>query len=781
MTDIKKVAVIGSGVMGSGIAAQVANAGIEVILLDIVPEGSQNRNAIAEGAIAKLLKTKPAPLMHKRNAKLIQAGNLEDDLGKLSDCDWIIEVIVEQLDIKQALYQKIQEHRKQGSIVSSNTSTLPLQMLTEGQSKEFNQDFMITHFFNPPRYMRLLEIVVGEATDANQEKRVRDFVDIKMGKSIVDCNDTPGFIANRIGTYWLHAAVSLAVKQGIGVEEADALLSRPAGVPKTGVFGLVDLVGVDLMPYLFKSFDEALSDDDPFKAIGDMPSIVSTMINDGYTGRKGKGGFYRLNTDSGAKVKEVIDLQSGSYSKAQNPKVKAAIAAKKGGLRALLTHDSDEGRYAWDVLAGTLSYAASLVPEIADNIELVDRAMKLGYNWKKGPFELIDELGTDWFIEKLEAKQLPVPKTLSMADGRKFYREKNGLLQYLSVEGRYEDVQRPSGVLLLEDVKRKSKRLFGNSQASVWDLGDGVACFEFHSKMNSLNPFIMSALAKANKVLPKQNFKGMVIYNEGSNFSVGANILMLLLAAKLRLGFAMRWILRQGQFTLRDMKYGKFPVVGAPSGMALGGGCEVILHCNAVEAYAETYIGLVEVGVGIVPGWGGCKELLLRGQASEKIKKGPMPAIANAFETIAMAKVSTSAQEAKDMLFLNETDGIVMNRDRVLSSAKARVLKMAQNYIAPEKPIIKLPGETAIAALSMAVEGFTKTGVATPHDATIAYELMKVLSGNGVEMKDIDINDELDEDYILKLERDALVKLSATKQSKARISHMLSNGKALRN
>jgi len=781
MTEIKKVAVIGSGVMGSGIAAQVANAGIDVILLDIVPEGSQNRNVVAEGAIAKLLKTKPAPLMHKNNASLIQSGNLEDDLAKLSDCDWIIEVVIERLDIKQALYQKLQDHRKQGSIVSSNTSTLPLQMLTEGQSKEFKQDFMITHFFNPPRYMRLLEIVVGKDTDSAQEKRVREFVDIKMGKSIVDCNDTPGFIANRIGTYWLHAAVSKAVKQGIGVEEADAVLSRPAGVPKTGVFGLVDLVGVDLMPYLFKSFDEALPEDDPFKAIGDMPSIVSTMIDDGYIGRKGKGGFYRLNNDGGEKVKEVIDLQSGSYSKARHPKVKAAIAAKKGGLRALLTHDSNEGRYAWDVLAGTLSYAAALVPEIADNIELVDRAMKLGYNWKKGPFELIDELGTDWFIEKLEAKQLPVPKILSMADGRKFYREKNGLLQYLSVEGRHEDVQRQAGVLLLEDVKRKSKRLFGNSQASVWDLGDGVACFEFHSKMNSLNPLIMSALAKANKVLPRQNFKGMVIYNEGSNFSVGANILMLLVAAKLRLGFAMRWILRQGQFTFRDMKYGKFPVVAAPSGLALGGGCEVILHCNAVEAHAEAYIGLVEVGVGIVPGWGGCKELLLRGQTSGRIKKGPMPAIMNAFETIAMAKVSTSAQEARDLLFLNETDGIVMNRDRVLSSAKERVLKMAQNYIPAEPATFKLPGETAIAALSMGVEGFAKTGVATPHDVTIAHELMKVLSGNGVEMKDVDINDELDEDYILKLERDALVKLSATKESKARISHMLSTGKPLRN
>lgn len=781
MTDIKKVAVIGSGVMGSGIAAQVANAGIEVLLMDIVPEGSENRNAGADGAIAKLLKTKPAPLMHKRNVKLIHAGNLEDDLGQLSDCDWIIEVIVERLDIKQALYQKIQAHRKQDSIVSSNTSTLPLQMLTEGQSPEFNKDFMITHFFNPPRYMRLLEIVIGKDTDPKQEKRVREFVDIKLGKSIVDCNDTPGFIANRIGTYWLHAAVSSAVKQGIGVEEADAVLSRPAGVPKTGVFGLVDLVGLDLMPYLLKSFDDALADEDPFKALGEMPALVTTMIEDGYTGRKGKGGFYRLNSGSGAKIKEVIDLQSGSYSKARNPKVKAALSAKKGGLKTLLSHDSKEGKYAWDVLAGTLSYAASLVPEIADNIELVDRAMKLGYNWKKGPFELIDELGTDWFIEKLETKQLPVPKILSMADGRSFYREKHGQLQYLSVEGDYKDVQRPAGVLLLADVKRKSKRMFGNSQASVWDLGDGVACLEFHSKMNSLNPLIISVLSKANKVLPKQHFKGMVIYNEGTNFSVGANILMLLVAAKLHLGFAMRWILRQGQFTFRDMKYGSLPVVGAPSGMALGGGCEILLHCNALEAHAETYIGLVEAGVGIVPGWGGCKEMLLRGMNSKKLKKGPMPAVSNAFETLATAKVSTSAQEARDLLFLNETDGIVMNRDRVLASAKARVLSMSEDYVPAEPPIVKLPGETAIAALDLAIKGFAKTGMASPHDVTIAGELSKVLSGNGTDMKDVDMNDELDEDYILKLERDAIVHLSATKQTKARISHMLSKGKPLRN
>lgn len=777
MTEIKRVAVIGAGVMGSGIAAQVANGGVEVILLDIVPEEAEGRNVLSEAAIARLHKTKPAPLMHKRNARLIKAGNLEDDLDELKSCDWIIEVVVERLDIKQDLYRKIQEHRKPGSIVSSNTSTLPLKMLTAGQTNDFKQDFLITHFFNPPRYMRLLEIVTGDDTDLEQVKRVREFVDIKLGKSPVTCNDTPGFIANRIGTFWLHCAVSKAVRQGIGVEEADAVLSRPAGVPKTGVFGLVDLVGLDLMPYLFKSFDEALAEDDPFKALGDMPAVVNAMIEDGYTGRKGKGGFYRLNTESGEKVKEVIDLHDRSYSKVRRPKVAAAIASKKsGGLRTLMTHDSKEGKYAWEVLSGTLSYAASLVPEIADNIELIDRAMKLGYNWKKGPFELIDEIGTAWFASKLEAEGLDVPKILRIANGRQFYRTENGQLQYLSVEGNYEDVQRPDGVILLEDIKRQSKPVFGNSQASVWDLGDGVACFEFHSKMNSLNPFIINMLSKSLKLLPEKGFKGLVIYNEGTNFSVGANIAMLLLAAKFHLGFAIRWILRQGQFTFRDMKYGNFPVVAAPSGLALGGGCEIILHCDAVEAHAETYIGLVEAGVGIVPGWGGCKELLLRGKASKKLKKGPMPAVINAFETIAMARVATSAQDAKDLLFLRETDGIVMNRERVLASAKARVLELAKDYVPPEQAVLKLPGETGVAALSMAVEDLAKQGIATPHDVTIAKELAKVLSGDGADM-----NDELSEDTILELERNALLKLSKTRQTKARISHMLFKGKPLRN
>ncbi len=779
MAGIEKIAVIGAGVMGSGIAAQIANAGCEVLLLDIVPKGADNRNQLAESALQKLRRNKPAAFMQEKFSRHIQPGNLEDDLDRLAECDWIIEAVIERLDIKRKIYQTLQTHRKSGSIVSSNTSTLPLEQLTEGMPDDFRHDFLITHFFNPPRYMRLLELVVSEQTGKDQEARIREFADWRLGKSVVDCHDSPGFIANRIGTYWLHAAVTGALQHNIDIEEADAALSRPAGVPKTGVFGLIDLVGLDLMPHLFESLEQSLAEDDPFRELGPMPDLIQDLIDKGYTGRKGKGGFYRLNPDpekAEDKEKQVLDLQSRDWVKASRPKPKAVKAARKGGLRALLSHDSALGQYAWQVLSGTYSYAVSLVPEVADDIESVDRAMRLGYNWKKGPFELIDELGTEWFIERLEKEGREVPHLLRLADGRSFYRTKKGRLQFLNVKGDYQDVERAEGSLLLEDVKRAGKPLVKNSQASLWDIGDGVTCLEFHSKMNSLNPFIMRLIGKSLKLVSRQKFTGMVIYNEGTNFSVGANLLMLLVAARLYLGFAIRVILKQGQFTLNKMKYADFPVVGAPSGMALGGGCEVLLHCDAIVAHAESYIGLVEVGVGIVPGWGGCKEMLLRGKNSTMLKNGPMPAVSQSFETIAMAKVSTSAFEAKDLLFLREDDDIIMNRDRVLQAAKQKVLQMAENYQTPEKAVIKLPGPPGKAALDLAVVSLKKRGLVSEHDHVIASELANVLSGG-----DADMNDELSEETILQAERDALVKLAGTKLSKARISHMLFKGKPLRN
>ncbi|MFT7433826.1 MAG: 3-hydroxyacyl-CoA dehydrogenase [Alphaproteobacteria bacterium] len=787
MTEIKKVAVIGAGVMGAGIAAQVANAETEVLLLDIVPEGLKNRNAISEGALTKLIKNKPAALMHKNNAKFITTGNTEDHLKDLKDCDWIIEAVIENIDIKRDLYKKIDKYRKKGSIVSSNTSTLPLEMLTEKASKSFKEDFLITHFFNPPRYMRLIELVTSENTSKTTEARIRKFVDYGMGKSIVDCQDTPGFIANRIGTFWIHAAVTKAIKHGIGVEEADAVLGRPTGVPKTGVFGLIDLVGLDLMPHIFKSFQESLKKDDPFLQLGDAPELLGKMIADGYTGRKGKGGFYRLNEENGKKIKEVINLHNGLYSKACRPKVQAVVSSKKGGLKSLISHRSKEGAYAWDVLADTLSYAASLVGDIAGDIELIDRAMRLGYNWKYGPFELIEKIGAAHFETKLIADALPVPAYIKMAKGRKLYRTDAGKLQFLSIKGEYENVVRPEGVLLLEDIKRASSPIYQNNftiplmgatlGASIWDIGDGILCVEFNSKMNTFDPLIMNTINKAvDLVHAKDEYKGLVIYNEGSNFSVGANIALVRYAIKLKLWPFVRWFIRKGQKTFMKMKYSNFPVVGAPSGLALGGGCEVVLHCNAVEAHAETYTGLVEAGVGLVPAWGGCKELVGRAMVDPKEPKGPMPAPMKAFMAIATAQVATSAKEARDLNILLKTDGIVMNRDRVLAAAKARALSMVDDYKKPEPFIYTPAGCSGAASLKIGVRDFAKKGIATPYDVKIAGKLAHILTGGTGDM-----TQQINEEDMLSLELEGIVALTKMKKTQARVIHMITKNKPLRN
>ena len=768
MSEIEKICVIGAGVMGSGIAAQAANAGVDVVLLDVVPDAAQS-------AIERMKTAEPAPLMHPTLSGRITPGCTEGDLALIEDCDWIIEAIVERTDIKQTLYRSIQPHLKAGAAVSSNTSTLPLRVLTEGLDDGLRRRFLITHFFNPPRYMRLMEIVIGPDTDAAVEQRVRAFADVNMGKSVVTAKDTPGFIANRIGTFWLHAAVTGAFRQGIGVEQADAVLARPAGIPRTGVFGLLDLVGLDLMPHVLSSFASALAEDDPFHALGSAPELLARMIADGYTGRKGKGGFYRLNLSGGDRIKEVIDLQTGDYAPARRPKPAAAMVSKKGGLRATLDHDSAEGRYARSVLIPTLAYAAALVPEIADDADSVDRAMRLGYNWKLGPFELIDRLGPRWLAAALEKDGRPVPPLLAAVGAGSFYRVREGRRQQFTGAG-YVNIARPEGVLLLEDVKRAAPPIMRNMSASLWDIGDGVACLEFTSKMNSLNPFILWMIEKAVRELPGRGFKALVIHNEGSNFSVGANIALLLYGAKLRLWPAIRWLLKRGQDAFQKMRYAPFPVVGAPSGMALGGGCEVLLHCDAVEAHAETYMGLVEAGVGIVPGWGGCKELLGRWTAAKDRPGGPMPPVMKAFEIIAMAQVAKSALEARDFLFLRASDGIVMNRDRVLAAAKARALEMAETYRPPEPYEMRLPGPTGRTALALGVRDFINKGVASAHDGVIAGELALVLSGG-----DTDALDTVSEDRLLRLERDAVLKLARTDKTLARVEHMLKKGKPLRN
>ncbi|MGP1398032.1 MAG: 3-hydroxyacyl-CoA dehydrogenase NAD-binding domain-containing protein [Inquilinaceae bacterium] len=774
--DIRKAVVIGAGVMGSGIAAHLANAGVEVALLDIVPDGADNRSVIAEGALARMAKADPAPFMSKRAARLVTPGNIEDHLDRVSDADWVIEAVLEDLAVKRALYARLEPLLKDGAAVSSNTSTIPLDHLVDGRGDAFKGAFLITHFFNPPRYMRLLELVTGPATRPATVDTVRRFADVRLGKGVVECNDTPGFIANRIGTFWIQVAINAAFDQGLTVEEADAVLGRPMGVPKTGVFALVDLVGLDLMPHIARSMLATLPEGDAYRALYREEPLITKMIADGYTGRKGKGGFYRLNTEGGQRVKESIDLATGTYRPSSKPRLDAVDRAKNGGLRALVDHDDPAGRYAWTVLSRTLSYAAALVPEIADSIDHVDQAMRLGYNWKYGPFELIDQLGAGWFADRLAAEGLPVPKLLDSARDSGFYRTEEGRLQYLGTDGGFVDLVRPEGVLLLADIKRVSKPLLKNGSASLWDIGDGVTCFEFTSKMNTLDADTMALLAKS-LALTGEKHKAMVVYNEGSHFSAGANLGLAMFAVNVALWPQIEQLVEAGQATYKAIKYAPFPVVSAPSGIAVGGACEILLHSAAVQAHAETYTGLVEVGVGLVPGWGGCKEMLLRAIANPRRPGGPMPPVVSTFETIGTAKVARSAVEAQEIGYLRSEDGVTMNRDRLLADAKTRALDLARDY-SPPKPQedIRLPGPTAKLAMDMAVQGLAGAGKATPHDIVVTGALARVLSGG-----DTDITAPMNEDDILRLEREVFMDLIRQPGSIARVEHMLTTGKPLRN
>ncbi len=740
------------------------------------PKDAEDRNALARGRWSEPLKTDPAPFMSKRARRLVKPGNLDDDLDKLADVDWIVEVVVEDLADQAGPLRQDRKGSSSGSIVSSNTSTLPLAKLTEGMPETFAQDFLITHFFNPPRYLRLLEVVAGPATRPEALEAVASFGDRALGKTVVRCKDTPGFIGNRIGVYWMQAAFTEAFDINLPVEEADLAMGRPLGIPKTGIFGLADLVGIDLLPYVAASLRGALPADDAFHIIDKDQPRIKTMIEAGYTGRKGKGGFYRLNKTNGARVKEAMDLATGDYRTASRPRLDSVDAAKKGGPRALFESDEPAAGWAWRVMSKTLAYAASLVPEIADDITAVDAAMRLGYAWKWGPFELLDKIGPAWFRTRLVAAGNPVPPLLQKVGDGAFYRVEDGRLQYLTVDGGYEAVVRADGVLLLEDIKRASEKpLLKNGAASLWDLGDGVACFEIHTKMNAIDPDVLDLLGKAIGLVEK-DMKALVIYNEGSNFSVGANIGLALFAANTAVWPMVEDMVAKGQKIYRKLKYAPFPVVAAPSGMALGGGCEICLNSDAVQAHAETYMGLVEVGVGVIPAWTGTTEMITRWMQHKKRPGGPMPPISKVFEAIGMAEVAKSAAEAKDMLFLRENDGITMNRDRLLADAKTKALDLLDGYQAPEPVEISLPGPTAKFALGMAVEGFRLQGKATAHDEVVAGELATILSGDGT-----DITETVSEDALLKMERQAFMRLIRTPATLARIEHMLETGKPLRN
>ena len=833
MNAIKRVAVIGSGVMGGGIAAHLANAGASVLLLDVAAKDGPDRSAVARAAVARLAKSNPPAFMHRRAAGRIDAGNLEDDLSRAGEADWIVEAVVERLDVKRDLYARLDAVRKPGAIVSSNTSTIPLARLTEGASAALQRDFAITHFFNPPRYMRLLEIVRGPATRPELVEQLRDFADRRLGKGVVECKDTPGFIANRIGVFWLQCALIEAIEAGLDVEQADAALGPAAGIPKTGVFGLLDLIGLDLMPHVAGSMDALLPPGDALRRYMEVPEVLRRMVAGGYTGRKGKGGFYRLRREGGERVKESIDLATGEYRRSERARLACVEAAKTGGPRALVEHDSEEGRYAWRVLSSVLAYSASLVPEISDDVAGVDAAMRLGYNWRAGPFELADRLGPGRLADRLRAEGRPVPSLLEAAREGGFYREAGGRIEQIRAAGigpagtdpggigatetsateigpsgtdpagadpaetgatgtgaagidpsgissagtdpagGYVPIVPPHGIIRLADVKRGRERVIGNDSASLWDAGRDVACLEFHSRMNTLDQAVLELIGQALDIVPDR-FAGLVIHNDGENFSAGANLGEALFAIGAGAWDRLAAAAELGQGTFKAMKYAPFPVVGAPAGMALGGGCEVLLHCDAIVAHAETYAGLVEAGVGLVPAWGGCKELLAR--YSRAGPGGPMPPVSRAFETVSLAKVSRSAHEARDLGILRRGDVIVMNRDRVLAEAIDKVHALSPGYAPPEPPVFNLPGPSGKAALALAVGEFARTGKATAHDVVVADALARVLTGG-----DADLTDEVGEEALLALEREAVLSLVRTAGTRARIEHMLETGKPLRN
>jgi len=767
-TQIRKVGVVGAGVMGAGIAAQVANAGVPVVLLDIVPGG-------AAKAVERMLRADPAPFMSKGAARLVQASDLESDLLLLADCNWIVEAIIEQPDAKRELYARLEQVRKPGSILSSNTSTIPLSALTAGMPEGFARNFLITHFFNPPRYMRLLELVRGPATRADAVAAITEFADRALGKTVIACKDRPGFIANRIGGLWLQSAINHAFELGLTVEEADAVMGRPMGVPKTGVFGLLDLVGLDLMPHVAASMKAALPASDPYVANMREHELIARMIAEGYTGRKGKGGFYRRETGPGGeRLKRAIDLSTGEYRDSTKPVLESLEVGAKD-LRRLAEHPDRGGRYARAVLLDTLSYAASLVPEIADSVADIDAAMRLGYAWRWGPFELIDRLGPGWLAAALREEGRPVPPLLERLEGRSFYRVQEGRLQFFGTDGAYHDVPRPEGVLLLSDVKLRSQPLAQNGSASLWDIGDGVACLEFHTKMNALDPDVVALIGKAVAMGKKGAFRALVIHNEGENFSVGANIGLALFAANIAAWGEIEGMIEAGQKVLRALRDAPFPVVGAPSGMALGGGCEILLHCDAVQAHAETYMGLVEVGVGLIPAWGGCTTMLRRWAEAPKAPHGPMPPVMKTFEMIATAQVAKSAAEAKEMLLLRPGDGITMNHDRLLAEAKARALSLIEGYQPPKPAALRLPGASGQAALSLAVGQMARLGKATLHDITVCDHLARTLTGTK------DHTEETSEEEVLKLERQSFMALLKTEPTLARVEHMLETGRPLRN
>lgn len=791
--QIKKAAVLGSGVMGSGIAAHLANIGIPTLLLDIAPreltdaekakgltlEDKAVRNRISEGNRQKLLKQKPAPLTSKNNIALVEAGNFEDDMELLKDVDWIIEVVVENLAIKKQVFEKVDQSRKPGSIVSSNTSGISVEAMSEGRSEDFQKHFLGTHFFNPPRYLKLLEVIPTKNTSSEVLSFMKQFGEDVLGKGVVEAKDTPNFIANRIGTYGLLVTVQEMLKGGYSIGEVDSITGPLIGRPKSATFRTLDVVGLDTFIHVANNVYDQV--DGKEKEVFEVPDFMKIMQEKGWLGSKSGQGFFLK------KGKEILELNPESLEYGPRKKLKTASTelskqekGTPGKLKALVYSDDRAGQLLWNILSPALLYSAQLLGEIADDVTAIDKAMKWGFGWELGPFETWDAIGVGKSVQKMEDAGEEVPawvKDMLEKGFDSFYKEEEGK-QYYYHNGEYRLIEENPKAINLKQIKKQKGVIKKNTGASLIDLGDGVALLEFHSQSNAIGLDIIQMINFAVDEVEK-NYKGLVIGNQGKNFCVGANLGMILMEAQDDNIYELDMVVRQFQNAMMKIKYSAKPVVAAPFGMTLGGGAEVCLPAAHIQASSETYMGLVEVGVGLIPGGSGNKELYIK-----HLKNMPngvefdLQKVANkVFESIAMAKVSTSGEEARDNNFLNLADGISVNGDHLLYDAKQAVLALhKKGYKPPVRKKVPVVGETGYATLLLGAQAMLYSGYISEHDLKIAKKLAYVIAGGKVPY-----GTEVDEQYLLDLEREAFLSLVAEPKSQQRMQHMLLKGKPLRN
>lgn len=796
MRRIKKVAVLGSGVMGSGIACHLANIGLQVLLLDIVPrdlpEAKKNnraaRNSIADGALAAALKSKPAPIYDAAFASRITTGNFEDDMPAIRDCDWVIEVVVERLDIKKQVFEKVDQFRRKGSLVSSNTSGIPIHLMLDGRSDDFRQHFCGTHFFNPPRYMRLLEVIPTQETSTEVIEFFMDYGDRYLGKQTVLAKDTPAFIANRVGVYAMAKIYQLTTEIGLNIGEVDALTGPAIGRPNTGTFRLGDLVGHDTAAKVITGIRDNCPNDEQAGAFA-IPAYFQFLLDNNFLGNKTGQGFYKKTAEKDEKGKPVIlalNLDTLEYGKLPKPSLPSLGMAKQmenleKRVKAIFHAEDKGGQLVRRSLAGLFAYVSNRIPEIANHLYSIDDALRAGFAWDLGPFEYWDAIGVAEGVaaaEQLGETVAPWVKEMLAAGFSSFYKREGGRQYFYDSEAKeYKPVPGTEGFIILDNYRDK-KPVYQNPEATLHDIGDGVLCLEFQSKANTMGEGVLRGINDAIQLAEEQGWKGLVIGNNAKNFSVGANLMMLAMMAYEQEWEQLEFAVKMFQNTTMRCRYSGIPVVAATQGYVFGGGCETIMHCDAAVCAAESYIGLVEVGVGLIPGGAGTKEFALR--ASDAFFEGDvqMPTLVEKFKTIALASVATSAQEAfRQGYLLPKKDSVVVNSFRNIAEAKQKVLELADNYVQPiERQDITVLGRSGLATLYVAANELKLGNYASEHDIKIAKKIAWVLCGG-----DLTGAQQVSERYLLDIEREAFLSLCGEQKTLERIQYMLTNNKPLRN